>query len=69
VEDADHVAHRWDEFVERKRQEYEEAFPAHGLYRTYAPRAYGSRHIRSYLVELWLVNEDGSVMEQAAAGN
>ena len=37
----------------------------HWLYRTYAPRAYGSRHIRSYQVELWLVNEDGSVMEHA----
>jgi hypothetical protein len=42
-----------------------QAYPAKGLYRTYTPRAYGSTHMRRYAVELWLVNEDGSVEEQA----
>ena len=44
-----------------------QAYPAQGLYRTYAPRAYGGAHMRRYDVELWLVNEDGSVEEQAEA--
>jgi hypothetical protein len=42
-----------------------QAFPTKGLYRTYAPGAYGSTHVRRYAVELWLVNEDGKVEEQA----
>jgi hypothetical protein len=41
-----------------------QAYPVEGLYRTYAPRAYGSTYMRRYSVELWLVNEDGSVEEQ-----
>ncbi len=44
-----------------------QAYPAYGLYRTYAPRDYGDEHIRSYQVELWLVTEDGCVMERAEA--
>jgi hypothetical protein len=44
-----------------------QAYPAYGLYRTYAPRSYGDERIMSYQVELWLVTEDGSVMEHAEA--
>jgi hypothetical protein len=42
-----------------------QAYPTQGLYRTYAPIAYASSHIRSYQVELWFVNEDGSLVEHA----
>jgi hypothetical protein len=42
-----------------------QAFPAHGLYCTHAPRAYGSPYMRARGVELWMVNKDGTVSEQA----
>jgi hypothetical protein len=42
-----------------------QAYPTQGLYRTDAPRAYASSHIRSYQIEVWLVNEDGSVVQHA----
>jgi len=38
-----------------------QAFPAHGLYRSHAPRAYGSPHMQYWNVELWMVQPDGTI--------
>jgi hypothetical protein len=42
-----------------------QAYPAQGMYRTYAPRAYGGAHMRRDRVELGMINEDGTVKEHA----
>lgn len=42
-----------------------QAFPAQGLYCTSVPRAYGGSLMRASEVELWMVGEEGTVIERA----